>query len=63
VPSGTFAGSVACALFLNRFVTAARSWLHADIYAWNPTTRPGRPEGGECQGARALYALLCERYG
>jgi leucyl aminopeptidase len=63
VPSGTFAGSVACALFLNRFVAAARSWLHADIYAWNPTTKPARPEGGECQGARALYALLCDRYG
>jgi leucyl aminopeptidase len=62
-PSGAFAGSVACALFLNRFVEAARSWLHADIYAWNPTTKPARPEGGECQGARALYALLCERYG
>jgi leucyl aminopeptidase len=63
VPSGTFAGSVACALFLNRFVTAAKSWLHADIYAWNPATKPGRPEGGECQGARALYALVCERFG
>ena len=62
-PSGAFAGSVACALFLNRFVAAAKSWLHADVYAWNPTTKPARPEGGECQGARALYALLCERYG
>jgi leucyl aminopeptidase len=25
--------------------------------------KPGRPEGGECQGARALYKLLGERYG
>ena len=24
---------------------------------------PARPEGGECQAARALYALLVERYG
>ncbi len=24
---------------------------------------PGRPEGGECQAARALYALLSARYG
>jgi leucyl aminopeptidase len=61
VASGVFAGSVACALFLNRFVAAAKSWLHADVYAWNPTTKPARPEGGECQGARALYALLCAR--
>jgi leucyl aminopeptidase len=62
VASGAFAGSVACALFLNRFVAAAKSWLHVDVYAWNPSTKPARPEGGECQGARALYALLCERY-
>jgi hypothetical protein len=24
---------------------------------------PGRPEGAECQGARALYHLLVTRYG
>ncbi|HEX2215605.1 MAG TPA: leucyl aminopeptidase family protein [Xanthobacteraceae bacterium] len=63
VASGNFAGSVVCALFLRRFVSAAKSWLHLDVYGWNPTTKPGRPEGGECQGARALYALLCQRYG
>ncbi len=58
-----FAGSITCALFLRRFVSKAKSWLHVDIYGWNPKTRPGHPEGGECQAARALYALLCERYG
>ena len=63
VASGSFAGSITCALFLKRFVTAAPSWVHLDIYAWNPKTRPGRPEGGECQAARALYALLKARYG
>ncbi|MBN8921155.1 MAG: leucyl aminopeptidase family protein [Rhizobiales bacterium] len=63
VSAGAFAGSITCALFLNRFVSSAKSWLHADVYAWNPSTKPGRPEGGECQAARALYALLCERYG
>jgi leucyl aminopeptidase len=60
---GGFAGSIICALFLNRFVGAAKAWLHLDIYAWTPSPKPGRPEGGECQGARALYALLAERYG
>jgi leucyl aminopeptidase len=63
VSSGRFAGSITCALFLKRFVTAAKSWAHFDIYAWNSSARPARPEGGECQGARLLYALLCERYG
>ena len=63
IASGGFAGSIICALFLNRFVTAAKAWLHFDIYAWTPAAKPGRPEGGECQAARALYALLAERYG
>jgi leucyl aminopeptidase len=63
IATGGFAGSIICALFLNRFVAAAKAWLHFDIYAWMPTAKPGRPEGGECQAARALYALLAERYG
>jgi leucyl aminopeptidase len=63
IATGGFAGSIICALFLNRFVSAAKAWLHLDIYAWAPSAKPGRPEGGECQAARALYALLAERYG
>jgi leucyl aminopeptidase len=62
-PSGTFAGSITCALFLQRFVEDAKSWLHVDIYGWTPSVKPGRPEGGECQAARAIYKLLGERYG
>jgi leucyl aminopeptidase len=62
-PSGTFAGSITCALFLQRFVEAAKSWLHVDIFGWTPSAKPGRPEGGECQAARAIYKLLSERYG
>ncbi|MGZ9073731.1 MAG: leucyl aminopeptidase family protein, partial [Rhodoplanes sp.] len=63
VASGGFAGSIVCALFLRRFVSKAAAWLHIDIYGWTPRGKPARPEGGECQAARALYALLCERYG
>ena len=63
VGSGNFAGSIVCALFLNRFVAAAKSWLHVDIYGWTPSAKPGRPEGGECQAARAVYAYLAARYG
>jgi len=62
-PSGGFAGSIICALFLQRFVTDAKSWLHVDIYGWTPSAKPARPEGGECQAARAIYKLLSERYG
>ena len=61
-PAGGFAGSITAALFLSRFVSPETSHLHADIYAWNPSAKPGRPEGGEVQGARLLYALLRERY-
>src|SRR5664279_1321327 len=62
-PSGTFAGSITCALFLQRFVEDAQRWLHVDIYGWTPSAKPARPEGGECQAARAIYKLLGERYG
>jgi leucyl aminopeptidase len=62
-PATAFAGSITCALFLQRFVEAAKTWLHFDIYAWTPSAKPGRPEGGECQAARALYAYLSTRYG
>jgi leucyl aminopeptidase len=62
-PSGGFAGSITCALFLKRFVEEASSWLHVDIYGWTPTAKPARPEGGECQAARAIYRLLSDRYG
>jgi leucyl aminopeptidase len=63
VSAGGFAGSITAALFLRRFVTAAKAWLHCDIYAWNQATKPGRPEGAECQAARALYHLITARYG
>ncbi|MBR0756163.1 leucyl aminopeptidase family protein [Bradyrhizobium jicamae] len=59
---GGFAGSITCALFLQRFVEQAKSWLHVDIYGWTPSAKPGRPEGGECQAARAIYKLLSQRY-
>ena len=60
---GAFAGAITAALFLNRFVGGAKAWAHFDIYAWTPSAKPARPEGGECQAARALYALVRERYG
>ncbi len=61
VSSGGHGGAITAALFLRKFV-AAKSWLHFDIFAWTAAAKPGRPEGGECQSARALYALLAERY-
>src|SRR4029079_13083074 len=63
VSTGGFGGAITAALFLRKFVERAKTWAHFDIFAWTPSAKPGRPEGGECQTARALYALIKERYG
>ena len=62
-PAYSYAGAITAALFLNRFVARTRRWVHLDIPAWIDRARPGRPIGGEANSARALYALLKERYG
>lgn len=62
VSSKAFAGAVVAALFLRRFVSAGTPWAHLDLYAWNDSTRPGRPEGGEAMAIRALYTLIQERF-
>ena len=66
VSSKPMAGAVTAALFLQRFVSPpSRSpgrspvrWAHLDTYAWNDAARPGRPEGGEALGLRALFGAL-----
>ncbi|WP_413661913.1 leucyl aminopeptidase family protein [Methylocystis iwaonis] len=58
VTSGGFSGSIVAALFLRRFVSDPSRWAHFDVYCWNPSTKPGRPEGGEAQAARLLYDLI-----
>ena len=60
-PSGGMAGSVTAALFLRRFVSNPKKWAHFDIYGWAPTAKPGRPMGGECQAALAVYKMIEDR--
>ena len=55
-------GAINAALFLQHFVPEAIDWLHVDLFAWNPSARPGRPAGGEAQSIRALLALIGQRY-
>ena len=62
IGSDGFGGAIIAALFLKKFVDAP-SWVHFDIFAWTPSARPGRPEGGELMAARALYKVLVEKYG
>ncbi len=63
VSNGPFAGAITAALFLRRFAPQTKRHGHFDLYGWNPSTKPGRPEGGEVQTARLAYHLLKARYG
>jgi leucyl aminopeptidase len=62
-PESGFAGSVTAALFLQHFVPPETPWAHLDTFAWRPSSKPGRPKGGEALGLRAVYAALKSRYG
>jgi leucyl aminopeptidase len=61
-PAGGMAGSITAALFLRRFVADPTRWLHLDVYGWNARERPGRPQGAEAQGIRAVVELLRHRF-
>jgi leucyl aminopeptidase len=56
-------GAITAALFLEHFVEPDVPWAHIDLMAFNNSSRPGRPEGGEAQGIRGIYAMLKSRYG
>lgn len=59
---GAFAGAVTAALFLQKFVPDDVPWVHLDTFAWRPTSKPGRPKGGEALGLRAVFRYLTETY-
>jgi leucyl aminopeptidase len=61
VSGGTFGGAITAALYLQEFVPDDVPWAHFDMMAWNNTSRPGRPEGGEAQAARAIFATIEKR--
>ncbi len=63
VSSKPMAGAIIAALFMRRFLAPGVPWAHLDIYAWNDSSRAGRPEGGEAMGMRAAAAAIAERFG
>ncbi|HVH76451.1 MAG TPA: leucyl aminopeptidase family protein [Stellaceae bacterium] len=63
VSESPHAGAITAALYLAEFVEPQIPWAHLDVMAWNPQSRPGRPEGAEATGLRALYAHIAERFG
>jgi leucyl aminopeptidase len=63
VAESSYAGAIVAALYLQEFVAPGIPWAHLDVMAWNPQSRPGRPEGGEATGLRALYSCIERRFG
>lgn len=59
----SYGGCITAALFLEHFVEPEISWVHIDTFAWNQANRPGRPQGGEALGLRAVFRYLQQRYG
>ena len=60
--STPYGGAITAALFLEHFVEPSIPWAHIDLMSYNNTSRPGRPEGGEAQGIRAIYHMLKDRF-
>ncbi|MBO88584.1 MAG: leucyl aminopeptidase [Rickettsiales bacterium] len=56
-------GAITAALFMNEFVDSGVPWAHFDIMAWNTSSRPGRPAGGEAMAIRAAFATIVARFG
>ncbi len=61
-PDGGYAGAITAALFLERFIPEGVPWAHVDVMAWNISSKPGRPEGGEAMGLRAMITMLENRF-
>ncbi len=63
VSEGGFGGAITAALYLQHFVSPTTPWVHIDMMAWNNSTKPGRPKGGEAQAVRGAFQMLRRRYG
>lgn len=62
IPASSYGGAIAAGLFLQHFVEHQTPWIHMDLMAWNLTSSPGRPQGGEAMGVRALYSMIKAKY-
>ena len=60
-PGVAFGGAITAALYLQEFVPDDVPWAHFDMMAWNNSAKPGRPEGGEAQAARAIFGAIEHR--
>ncbi|NJN24161.1 MAG: leucyl aminopeptidase family protein, partial [Acaryochloridaceae cyanobacterium RL_2_7] len=58
ISSGSYGGAITAALFLQEFIEPDIPWVHIDMMAWNLRSLPGRPEGGEAMGMRAIAKFI-----
>ncbi|MEO1180340.1 MAG: leucyl aminopeptidase family protein [Cyanobacteria bacterium J06636_28] len=61
IANGSYGGSITAALFLQEFIQPDIPWIHVDFMAYNLRSLPGRPEGGDAMGMRALFELIKQR--
>lgn len=54
----SYGGAIIAALFLEHFVDHDTPWMHIDLMAYNLSSSPGRPEGGEAMALRASYEFI-----
>ncbi len=65
---GGYGGAITAALFLQEFISApgtsefVPNWAHIDLMAWNPSAKPGRPDGGEAMTIRSVFKTLKDNY-
>lgn len=59
-----FASATKAALFMEHFVGTkdAPTWIHFDMMAWNASSTPGKPKGGEMMAVRAMFEMLKDKF-
>lgn len=60
--SSSYAGAIVAALFLQKYINNNTPWAHFDIMAWNVSSKPGKPAGGEALGFLAVAKYLSDRF-
>lgn len=59
----SYGGAITAALFLESFIGDDITWCHIDLMAFNTSSKPAKPEGGEAMGLRAVFQALKTKYG
>jgi leucyl aminopeptidase len=63
ISNAAYGGAITAALFLQEFIKPEVPWIHVDFMAYNLRSLPGRPEGGDAMGMRALFELIRRQLG